>query len=42
MAVADRQAKASQGDIPSRECEIGRRQGEGAPADAEKLVKYPG
>jgi len=30
------------GDIPRRKCEIGRRQGEKAPADAENLVKYPG
>jgi len=29
-------------DIPSRKREIGRRQGEKAPADAENMVKYPG
>jgi len=29
-------------DISSRKCEIGRRQGEKAPADAENMVKYPG
>jgi len=29
-------------DIPRRKREIGRRQGEKEPADAENLVKYPG
>ena len=29
-------------DIPRKKREIGRSQGEKAPADAENLVKYPG
>jgi len=29
-------------DIPSGKCEIGRRQGEKALADADNMVKYPG